>query len=111
MQGCRKEPFRDGNDLMVSGYAYLLDIPLVVGKSVFESLYESINNETDHSDDYCYTNPERGIVRNDEHWFSPPLPYRYIRFDFKTVSFGSVPPEAGVDYFKGQKRIGYRLRS
>ena len=58
---------------MVSGYAYLLDIPLVVGKGVLESLYKSINNKTDHCDDYSYTNPERGIIRNDEHRLQPPL--------------------------------------
>jgi hypothetical protein len=83
---------------MVSGCESLLKIPLVVAKGVFESLDQSINNKTNNADDYSYTDPERGIVRNDEHWFSPPLPYRYIKFYFKTVSFGSVPPEAGLDY-------------
>jgi hypothetical protein len=57
----------DGNDLIISGYHQSLGVPLVVGKGVFESLYKSINNETDHSDDYSRTNPERDIVGDDEH--------------------------------------------
>lgn len=67
MRCCGKEPFLDGNDLIISGYHYPLDVPLIVGKGVFESLYKSVNNETDHCDDYSRTNPERGIIGNDEH--------------------------------------------